>query len=130
MGLVTVQLGALVLGHRILDGQRVQPQFLADRGQVVRGRLAEVEPDDRRRVGEVVRHFGDREPLVFQGPIAVHAGTPRGGQDTATCARRRCRTAEPPAPRAAPRPAPRGLRRSRTLAAAPRRAGAGWHDRA
>ena len=71
---VPVQLRPLVLGDRVLHGERVQAQLLADRGQLVGGRPAQVEPDDRGLVGQMVGHVGDREALGFEDSVAVHAG--------------------------------------------------------
>jgi hypothetical protein len=52
----------------------VQPKLLADRGKVALGRLAQIEPDHRVLLVEMVRHLLDREALVNQVAVAVTAG--------------------------------------------------------
>ena len=42
---VAVELGPLVLVHGVLDGQRVQPELLAQHGEVVAVGVAQVQPD-------------------------------------------------------------------------------------
>jgi len=74
VGLVAVELWPLVLVDRILDRQRVQPELLRHRRQVVLVGGAQVQPDNRAWHGEVVGDVGDREALGLQDAVAVHPG--------------------------------------------------------
>ena len=71
---VVVELRPLVRVDGVLHRERVQAEFLADRGKILFARLAQVEPDDRVLLGEVVGHLLDRETLVDKVAVAVTAG--------------------------------------------------------
>ena len=48
---VPLQLGSLVGGERVLDGQRVQAELLLDRRQLLLARLVQTDPDEVTRLG-------------------------------------------------------------------------------
>jgi hypothetical protein len=62
-----------VLVDGVLDGERVQPELFGEDLQVGRVGLAEVQPDHRTRLLEVVRDLGGWEVLDLQHPIAIEA---------------------------------------------------------
>ena len=66
MAAVSVELGPLALVDRILDGQRVQAELLAQHIQVLVVGIAQVEPDGDGLVAQVVADLGDREALEFE----------------------------------------------------------------
>ena len=74
MGGVVVELRALVRAERVLDRELVQAELVRQLVQLVRGGVAEVDPDDGVRTGEVVRHVREREALGLQHALAVHPG--------------------------------------------------------
>src|SRR5712691_733728 len=74
MALVAVQLRPLMILHRIFHGQRVQPEFSAQDGEILPVRFAQVQPDHARLIDEVVTNVGDRKSLEFQHPVPVEPG--------------------------------------------------------
>jgi hypothetical protein len=76
MGLVAVQLGALVFVDGILDREGVQPELFGEDLQVGGVGLAQVQPDHRGFLLEVVGDLGGREhrrsaPVLWSHPIAL-----------------------------------------------------------
>jgi len=76
---VAVELGPLVLGDGVLDGQTVQLEFLGDRGDVVLVRFADVHPDDGRGFLEVVGDLLDGKVLGLEDPVPVRPGPGHDG---------------------------------------------------
>ena len=74
MVVVPVELGSLVLVHRVLDGQRVQAELLDQDLQVGLVRQQQVEPHDSPLDVEVIAHPGDVEALLDQLAVAVGPG--------------------------------------------------------
>src|SRR5262249_27468125 len=87
---VAVKLGPLAVVQRVLDRQRVQPELLAEHTEIVAVRVAQVEPDGDRLIGQVIADVGDREALERQPPVPVQPGTrlAPGGADLAERGRR------------------------------------------
>jgi len=71
---VSIKFRALVLDHRILDGHRVQAELGAQHLEIIRVRVAEIQPDHRRFVLEILADVGDRESLKLQHPVPVEPG--------------------------------------------------------
>jgi hypothetical protein len=71
MRVVTVELRPLMLGHRILDGERVKLELLGDMRKVGFGRVAIVEPDTRVRLEEVIGDVDDGKVLEHELSVAV-----------------------------------------------------------
>ena len=71
---VAVELWTLALVARVLDGQRVQAELLAQHSQVVLVGIAQVEPDRDALVVQVVADISDREALEFELPVPVEPG--------------------------------------------------------
>ena len=71
---VAVQLRPLALVDRVLDGQRMQAELLAQHIQVVAVGVAQVQPDGDGRVVNVVADVGDREALEFEMSVPVEPG--------------------------------------------------------
>ncbi|GAA2825405.1 hypothetical protein GCM10020220_012570 [Nonomuraea rubra] len=71
MVVVDVHLRPLMVGEDVLDRQLVQPQLLADQGELVGRRGAQVEPDRVRRVRHVVGDLLDREAFLLQDAVPV-----------------------------------------------------------
>ncbi len=74
VGGVAVDLRALVGLQGVLDGQLVEAQLGGDLGEVVGRRMAVVDPDERARAFEMVRHRGHREALAIELAFPVAAG--------------------------------------------------------
>ena len=70
-----------MLMHGVLDGQRVQPEFLAQDREVGPVRIMQVEPDDRGVFFQVLADVSDREALGYQRavPVQARAGLALGG---------------------------------------------------
>ncbi|MGH9262637.1 MAG: hypothetical protein ACRD08_22500 [Acidimicrobiales bacterium] len=58
----------------VLDRQRVQVELVGQPGEVVDRRVHEVDPDDRVRLGESLRHIREWEVLGVQDPCPVAPG--------------------------------------------------------
>ena len=71
MGAVAVKLGALMLLLGILHSQRVQPELIAQHGEVTVVRVTQVEPDGDRLIGEVITDLGNREALKLKPAVPV-----------------------------------------------------------
>src|SRR5262249_45863049 len=85
MALVPIDLGPLVLVLGVFQRQRVQPEFLAQHGQVVGVRVKQVKPDDGALVADVLTDIVDGEALGGERAVSVEPG-PRlasGGRDGA-----------------------------------------------
>jgi len=79
---VPVDLGPLPVEQRVLDGHRVQPELLLQHREVGAVRVAQVEPDGRRAVGQVVADPLDGKALPDEAPVPVQPGprlAPGGG---------------------------------------------------
>ena len=74
MALVAVKLRALVLLHGVLDGQRVQPELLAQHGQVAVVGIPQVQPDGDRLIGQVIADLGHGETLELEPAVPVEPG--------------------------------------------------------
>ena len=85
MALIAVKLRALVLLHGILDGQRMQPEFLAQHGKVLVVRVAQVKPDGNPFIGEMITDLGYGETLELEPavPVKPRAGLAPGRSDLA-----------------------------------------------
>jgi hypothetical protein len=70
---VPVQLGPLVRLDGVLDGERMQPELIADLDDVLGRWRAQVDPDDGVGIGQVVGDIFDREVLLLQPSVAVAA---------------------------------------------------------
>ncbi len=68
---VDVHLRPLVVGEDVLDGQLVQPQFLADQRQVGRRGGAQIEPDRVPRIGHMVGDLLDGEAFPLEDAVPV-----------------------------------------------------------
>ena len=77
--LVVVELGSLSLGRRVLHGQRVQSEALADVQQLLQAGPVEVHPDDGVLLGELFIELLQGEALVHEDARPV---TPREGHST------------------------------------------------
>jgi hypothetical protein len=78
---ISVDLGPLVVLHRVLDGQRVQLELGRDEPHVVFVRVVEVEPQDRLGVfGQLGRDLSRREVLGYNPARGVQTGTDRTGR--------------------------------------------------
>ena len=66
-----VELGALVLGDGVLDGQLVEAELVGQLGELLVGRGAEVDPHEGVGLGEVLGHVGHREVLGLEHALAV-----------------------------------------------------------
>jgi hypothetical protein len=75
MGVVPVELGALVLVHRVLDGEVVQVELLLDGGEVFGAGRREVGPDRRIRVLHIVGDVGDGEVGQHEFSSTVQPGS-------------------------------------------------------
>ena len=74
VGVVAVDLRPLPVEQRVLDRDRVQPELLLQHREVAAVRVTQVEPDDRRAVGQVVADPLHRKALGDQAPVLVHPG--------------------------------------------------------
>ena len=72
MGRVAVQLGSLVRLDRVLDGERGEPELVRDLVQVVPVGEAEVGPDERVRLLQVVGDALHREVLGLEDSLPPH----------------------------------------------------------
>jgi hypothetical protein len=74
VALVAVKLRALMFLHGLLDGQRMQPELLAQHGQVAVVRVTQVQPDGDRLIGQVITDLGDGETLELEPAVPVKPG--------------------------------------------------------
>ncbi|GII62363.1 hypothetical protein Skr01_24480 [Sphaerisporangium krabiense] len=65
----------------VLDGERVQAEFLADDVEMLGRRRAQVEPYGGRGVLQVIGYLGDRETLCREDTIAIEPGAYHVRQD-------------------------------------------------
>jgi len=68
---VAVELGPLAVVQRVLDGQRMQAELLAQHGEVVAVGAVQVQPDGDGLIGQVLADVGDRESLELEPAVPV-----------------------------------------------------------
>ena len=85
VGAVAVELGSLALVHRVLDGQRVQAELLAEHGEVVVVGGAQVEPDGDAVVARWSLMSATGKPSSYRDvrPVEPGAGLALGRGDLA-----------------------------------------------
>ncbi len=63
-----------MLVHRVLDGQRVQAELVAEHREVLPVRVAQIQPDHDRLVRQVLADVVDREALELKPSRPGRAG--------------------------------------------------------
>ncbi len=71
---VAVELGALAFVHRVLDGQRVQAELVAEHREVLPVGVTQIQPDHDRLVLQVLADVGDGKALADKRPVPVEPG--------------------------------------------------------
>ena len=82
VGLVLVELRSLVRSKRVLHRKLMQAELAGELVQDLLRRGAQIHPDQRVRILQVVRHLGKRKVLTVQHALAPHPGRARSGHIT------------------------------------------------